>query len=176
MRVAARSAPGWLWLLIVAAACNRAPPPGGKPPPDAGVPAVRSSGLRLPLPPGWSVVTGGDGALRVVSGPGRTVVRAELRRGMGMPTAESMRSGFTEGLKRLRVHHSTVVETPGYVSLRLFVGEPAADAGSDQEVYLSATSLGEDTLLCASMRGATTAELDLAEHACRGAGEPPDGG
>ena len=87
-----------------------------------------------------------------------------------------MRSGFTEGLKRLRVHHSTVVETPGYVSLRLFVGEPAADAGSDQEVYLSATSLGEDTLLCASMRGATTAELDLAERACRGAGEPPDGG
>ena len=103
-------------------------------------------------------------------------MRAELRRGMGMPTAESMRSGFTEGLKRLRVHRSTVVETPGYVALRLYVGEPAADAGSDQEVYLSATSLGEDTLLCASMRGATAAELELAEHACRSAGEPSDGG
>ena len=93
-----------------------------------------------------------------------------------MPTAESIRSGFTEGLRRLRVHRSTAVETPGYVAVRLLVGEPAADAGSDQEVYLSATSLGEDTLLCASVRGATPAELELAEHACRGAGEPPDGG
>ena len=93
-----------------------------------------------------------------------------------MPTAESMRSGFSEGLKRLRVHRSTVVEEPGYVAVHLFVGEPAADAGSDQEVYLAATSLGEDTLLCASVRGATPAELEVVEKACRGAGEPPDGG
>src|SRR5262249_61333129 len=74
VRVAARSAPGWLGLLIVAAACNRTPPPGGKPPPDAGAPPARSSGLLRPLPPGWSVATGRDGAVRNTSAPGPAVL------------------------------------------------------------------------------------------------------
>lgn len=144
------------------------------PPEDGGVPVVRPSGL-LQVPSGWSVVTGGDGTLRVSDSPGHLVLRAEIRSGMGLPTPETLRSGFTEGLRRWRVRKAQAAEEPGYVGVRLFVVEPG-DAGSEQELLLSATALGPDTLLCASIRGASAEALDVIEHICRSAGEGHDGG
>ena len=135
---------------------------------DGGVALVRPSGL-LQVPSGWTVVTGGDGTLRVSDTPGHAILRAEIRSGMGMPTPETLRSGFTEGLRRWKVRKSQAVEDPGYVSVRLVVAEPG-DAGTEQEVFLSATSLGTDTLLCASLRGAPPALLDTIAHVCRAAG------
>ena len=44
-----------------------------------------------------------------------------------------------------------------------------------QEVFLSATAVGTDTLLCASLRGASSATLDAIERICRGAGAPGGG-
>jgi len=142
---------------------------------DGGVALVRPSGL-LQVPSGWTVVTGGDGTLRVSDAPGHAVLRAEIRSGMGMPTPETLRSGFTEGLRRWKVRKTQVVEDPGFVAVRLLVAEPA-DGGSEQEVFLSATSLGTDTLLCASLRGAPPAVLETIAHVCRAAGSSePDGG
>jgi hypothetical protein len=139
---------------------------------DGGVVVARPSGL-LQVPSGWSVVTGGDGTLRV-SESGRVVLRAEIRSGVGMPTPETLRSGFTEGLRRWRVRRSQSIDEPGFVAVRLLVAEPA-DGGPDQEVFLSATALGTDTLLCASLRGASSATLDAIERICRGAGESGGG-
>ena len=153
--------------------CTR-PHPVATPTEDGGVPVVRPSGL-LQAPSGWTVVTGGDGTLRVSDSPGHAVLRAELRSGMGLPTPETLRSGFTEGLRRWKVRKSQAVEEPGFVGVRLQVAEPG-DAGTEQEVFLSATALGTDTLLCASLRGASDAALDTIERLCRNAGEHPDGG
>lgn len=153
--------------------CTR-PHPVVTPSEDGGAPVVRPSGL-LQVPSGWSVVTGGDGTLRVSDSPGHPVLRAEIRSGMGLPTPETLRSGFTEGLRRWKVRKSQVVEGSGFVSVRLLVAEPG-DAGSEQEVFLSATALGTDTLLCASLRGASDAALDVIERLCRSAGERHDGG
>lgn len=153
--------------------CNR-PHPVVAPTEDGGVPVVRPSGL-LQVPSGWTVVTGGDGTLRVSDTPGHAVLRAELRSGMGLPTPETLRSGFSEGLRRWKLRKSQAVEEPGYVSVRLLVAEPG-DAGTEQEVFLSATALGTDTLLCASLRGASDTALDVIEHACRNAGDRHDGG
>jgi hypothetical protein len=153
--------------------CKR-PHPVTTPSEDGGVLVVRPSGL-LQVPSGWVVVTSGDGTLRVSDGPGHPVLRAELRSGMGLPTPETLRTGFTEGLRRWKVRKSEAVEEPGFVSVRLRVAEPG-DAGSEQEVFLSATALGSETLLCASLRGASEAALDVIERACRSAGERPDGG
>jgi hypothetical protein len=94
---------------------------------------------------------------------------------MGLPTPETLRSGFSEGLRHWKVRKSQAVEEPGFVSVRLLVAEPG-DAGTDQEVFLSATALGTDTLLCASLRGASDAALDLIEQVCRNAGDHHDGG
>jgi hypothetical protein len=152
--------------------CNRTPHPVAVRE-DGGVVLVRPSSL-LQVPSGWTVVTGADGTLRVSDTPGHAVLRAEIRSGMGMPTPETLRSGFTEGLRRWKVRKTQAVEEPGYVAVRLLVAEPG-DGGSEQEVFLSATSLGTDTLLCASLRGASSAALETVAHVCRGAGEP-DGG
>ena len=146
------------------AGCPRTPPTVAVPE-DGGVPPVRPSVL-LQLPSGWSMVTAGDGTLRVSDAPSHAVLRAELRSGMGMPTAETLRSGFTEGLRRWKVRRTRAVEAPGFVAVRLVVSEPG-DAGTDQEVLLTATALGTDTLLCASIRGASLATLDTIEHVCR---------
>ena len=153
--------------------CTR-PHPVVAPTEDGGVPVVRPSGL-LQVPSGWTVVTGGDGTLRVSDAPGHAVLRAELRSGMGLPTPETLRTGFAEGLHRWKVRKSQALEEPGYVSVRLLVTEPG-DAGSEQQVFLSATALGTDTLLCASLRGASEAALDTIERACRNAGDRRDGG
>lgn len=157
----------------LAGGCNRTPHPVVVRE-DGGVAVVRPSGL-LQVPSGWSVITAGDGTLRVSDSPGHAVLRAEIRSGMGMPTPETLRSGFTEGLRRWRVHKAQAVEEPGYVAVRMLVAEPG-DAGTEQEVFLSATSLGTDTLLCASLRGASVAALETIEHVCRSAGEARDGG
>lgn len=153
--------------------CTR-PHPVATPTEDGGVQVVRPSGL-LQVPSGWTVVTGGDGTLRVSDSPGHAVLRAELRSSVGLPTPETLRSGFTEGLRRWKVRKSQAVEEPGYVSVRLQVAEPG-DAGTEQEVFLSATALGTDTLLCASLRGASDEALDAIERVCRNAGDPRDAG
>jgi hypothetical protein len=130
----------------------------------------------LQVPSGWSVVTGGDGTLRVSDSPGHPVLRAEIRSGMGLPTPETLRSGFTEGLRRWRVRKAQAVEEPGYVAVRLLVVEPGDAESKQEEVLLSATALGTDTLLCASLRGASGSALAVIERICRSAGEHPDGG
>ncbi len=152
--------------------CTRAPHPVAVRE-DGGVAAVRPSGL-LQVPNGWSVVPAGDGTLRVFDTPGHAVLRAEIRSGMGMPTPETLRSGFTEGLRRWRVRRSQAVEEPGYVAVKLLVAEPG-DGGTEQEVLLSATALGTDTLLCASLRGISPAVLETIAQVCRGAGEADAG-
>jgi hypothetical protein len=155
--------------------CTR-PHPVATPTEDGGVQVARPSGLlQVQVPSGWTVVTGGDGTLRVSDSPGHAVLRAELRSGMGLPTPETLRSGFTDGLRRWKVRKSQAVEEPGYVSVRLQVAEPG-DAGTEQEVLLSATALGTDTLLCASLRGASDEALDAIERICRNAGEHRDAG
>jgi len=159
--------------VVALVGCKR-PHPVVAPPEDGGIPAVRPSGL-LQVPSGWTVVTGGDGTLRVSDSPAHLVLRAELRSGMGLPTPETLRSGFTEGLRRWRVHRAQTVEEPGYVAVRVFVAE-SADGGSEQEVLLSATALGTDTLLCSSLRGASPSALDTIQQICRSAGAHPDGG
>ncbi len=120
-------------------------------------------------------MTGGDGTLRISDSPGHLVLRAELRSGMGLPTPETLRSGFSEGLRRWRVRKAQAAEEPGYVAVRLVVAEPG-DGGTEQAVLLSATALGTDTLLCASLRGASDAALDVIEQICRRAGDQHDGG
>lgn len=166
-----------LWGALVAGplgGCKRTPAALGAPE-DGGIAVPRPSGL-LQVPAGWSVATGGDGVLRVADSPGHTVLRAEMRSGMGMPTPESLRSGFTEGLRRWRVRRAQSVEEPGFIAVRLLVVEPGDGGGVEQEVFLSATELGTDTLLCASVRGASPATLELVEQVCRGAGQRRDGG
>jgi hypothetical protein len=143
--------------------------------PDAGVPVrpvVPSPQLQLNLPAGWVVNAGADGVVRASSPRGQPVLRAEVQRGVGLPTPTTLRTGFLEGLRHLRERSESLTEHPGFIAMRFVLGEP--DGGAPEtEAMLSATALGEDTLLCASQRGATHEELDVAQSACQSAGTSP---
>ncbi len=128
--------------------------------------------ITLNLPGSWAVTAGPDGVVRASSPRGQPVLRAEVQRGLGLPTADTLRTGFLGGLRHLRERSESVTEAPGFIALRFVLAEP--DAGtSETEALLAATTLGEDTLLCASLRGATHQELDAAQTACQAAGAAP---
>lgn len=123
------------------------------------------------LPADWVVSTGADGVVRASSPRGQPVLRAEVQRGVGLPTPATLRRGFLEGLRRLRPRTDSVIEAPGFIAMRFVLAEP--DGGSPEtEALLSATAIGEDTFLCATLRGATHEELDVVLAACQAAGKP----
>jgi hypothetical protein len=133
--------------------------------------AVAPSQVALSFSTGWVVNTGADGVVRATSPRGQPVLRAEVQRGVGLPTPSTLRSGFLGGLRHLRQRSDTVFEAPGFIAMRFLLSEPDA-GGQDTEALLSATALGEDTLLCATLRGATREELDAVQGACQAAGNP----
>jgi hypothetical protein len=137
---------------------------------DAGLPPRASAPppIALNLPSGWVVTAGADGVVRASGPRGQPVLRAEVQRGVGLPTQATLRTGFLGGLLHLRERSESLVEAPGFIAVRFVLAEP--DAGADTEALLSATALGEDTLLCASLRGATHQELDVVQTACQAVG------
>lgn len=151
-----------------------------KPPPaqvvvDAGVLPVRTTllpQLPLNLPDSWVVNAGADGVVRASGPRGQPVLRAEVQRGVGLPTASTLRTGFLGGLSHLRETSESLTEAPGFIAMRFVLAEPDGGA-ADTEALLSATTLGEDTLLCATLRGATREELDVVLSACRSAAALP---
>jgi hypothetical protein len=158
-------------LALAVAGCRPAP---ATPPLDAGpqVRAATPTQIALNLPQGWVVSTGADGVVRATSPRGQPVLRAEMQRGVGLPTASTLRTGFLGGLRHLRDRSDRTVESPGFIAMRFVLAEP--DGGApDTEALLSATALGEDTFLCATLRGATREELDAVQAACESAGKPP---
>jgi hypothetical protein len=155
-------------LALASWACRPSPPV--LPVVDAGVQvrAVPPPQLPLNLPPGWVVNAGADGVVRASSPRGQPVLRAELQRGVGLPTANTLRTGFLGGLRHLRERSENFTSAPGFVAMRFVLGEP--DGGAPEtDALLSATALGEDTLLCASLPGATREELDAVQAACQSA-------
>jgi hypothetical protein len=160
-------------LALAFLACRPASPGA---PVDAGVPsAARPASpapIPLSLPPGWVVSTGADGVLRASSPRGQPVLRADVQRGVGLPTPATLRTGFLGGLQHLRERSDSVTETARFIAMRFVLGEPDG-GGPDTEALLCATALGEDTLLCASLRGATHEELDVVQAACQDAATAP---
>jgi hypothetical protein len=160
--------------LALLAGCPSVPPAqvvldAGATPHAAGPPP-----LPLSLPSGWLVNAGADGVVRATGPRGQPVLRAEVQRGVGLPTAATLRTGFLGGLRTLKERSEQLTEAPGFIALRFVLVE--ADAGPSgppgTEALLSATALGEDTLLCASLREASHAELDVVQAACQAAAAP----
>lgn len=159
-------------VLVLAAASCRPAPHAVPLAVDAGL-LVRPSAppqIAFGLPSGWVVSAGADGVVRASSPRGQPVLRAEVQRGVGLPTPATLRRGFLEGLRHLRERTDSVTEAPGFIAMRFVLAEP--DGGSaETEALLSATTVGEDTFLCATLRGATHEELDVVQAACESAGQ-----
>lgn len=146
---------------------------------DAGAPAPVSepveggarSGVKVPLPPGWSAQLSEEGSL--LAGPeGHPVLRVDIRPGAGaqLPSSEalmaSVRSAFRE--RSLRIEKQNMTESHTH----LVVALGAEDGGREGTALFGATRLGDDLFLCASLPGAMPAEVEAAADACRGLSAP----
>lgn len=124
------------------------------------------SGVKVPLPEGWTAQPGG-GSLQV--GPvGRPVLRIEPRPGAGSALPEPKR--LAASLEAELRHSRLVVEEERAAedaSILLYALNPLADAGSPaRPAMLGAKRVGEDLFLCSSIPGASRQEVELAAKAC----------
>lgn len=98
------------------------------------------------------------------------MLRVDLRPGAAesFPTPDALERSFAAGLKVTRVERQRVIDSAGFVGLRLKLAAPDEDGGpsSPHGVFIGARRIGKDLFLCATAPGATEAELDQAEKSC----------
>ena len=124
-------------------------------------------GVRVPLPEGWVASADGPEAL-VLGPPGRAVMRIERRSGGRLPRLADLRSAFSEQVEDARAITLEEREADDGVVWRARL-EPAGSRGTrGPTVLLAARRLGADVLLCASIPGASDAEVEAAASACEG--------
>ena len=158
---------------------EKAPESVVAPAPDAGAPAAAPrSGVKVPLPPGWTAQLGPDDSFQ--AGPaGRAVLRVDIRpraaeqlvdpeqladsvaKQFAQPTAE-WKWGFEVSLDQ--------EEGDSRRSLvRITVAPRLADGGVGPQwpALVGVKRAGEDLFLCATQPDVTAEEVRLATEACR---------
>jgi hypothetical protein len=160
--------------LAGACQCRRQEDAPSRPPPPAPPEAHPSRGVKVPLADGWSAGLGAEQSLTV--GPaGRAVLRIDLRPGAAAskPDSTQLARLFAAGLDGGVAPVIAKKDQDGYswVSFRLALGPPpgARDAGAAGEpALLGAKVLDDDLFLCATLPGASEAEVASAAKACEG--------
>lgn len=142
-----------------------AAPPSGEAP-SSGL----RSGVKVPLPDGWSAQVAPDDSFQA-GPPGRPVLRVDLRRGQAeqMPSVEELADRTHEELKGFELSLDQEEETGSYALLRVTMAPKLADGGVGQEApgFFGAKRVGSDLFLCASLPGASPEDVRLATEACR---------
>jgi hypothetical protein len=137
-------------------------------PPEA---AAEPRGLRVDLPEGWTARVDADGALLL--GPaGRAVLRiARLQEPQSEPSLENLEKAFVSELPGASIRDARTQQIPGGV---LWFGRVVPRGGSPQgwPVMLGTRRVDEETLLCATLPGASAAEVADAARLCEHVGPP----
>ncbi|WP_223640538.1 hypothetical protein [Corallococcus sp. EGB] len=133
---------------------------------DAGL----RSGVKVPLPPGWSAQVATDGSFQA-GPPGRPVLRVDLKPGQGeqMPSSEKLADNVRQQMKHFTLSLDQEEDTASFALLRVTMAPSLADGGLGPEApaFFGARRVGDDLFLCASLPGATSEEVRLATEACR---------
>jgi hypothetical protein len=156
--------------------CRR---PGEEPAKPVSPPAPEAHpnrGVKVPLADGWSARLGTEQSLNF-GPPGRAVLRIDLRPGAAAskPDSAELARLFVAGLDGGAATVTAKKDQDGYswVSLRLALGPAPATGGRDagaagEPALLGAKALDEDLFLCATLPGASEAEVESAARACEG--------
>jgi hypothetical protein len=129
------------------------------------------SGVKVPLPDGWSAQVAPDESFQA-GPPGRPVLRVDLRRGQGeqLPSVDALADRVREELKGYELSLDQEEEEPGgYALLRITFAPKFADGGVGVQApgFFGARRVGSDLFLCASLPGASPEDVRLATESCR---------
>ena len=132
--------------------------------------ASTRSGIKVPLPDGWSAQVAADESFQA-GPPGRPVLRVDLRRGQGAqkPSADDLAERVRGELKGYELSLDQEEETEDYTLLRITMAPRLGDGGIGLQTpgFFGARRLGEDLALCASLPGASPEDVLEATEACR---------
>ncbi len=128
------------------------------------------TGVRVPLPPGWSAQVAADESFQA-GPPGKPVLRVDLRPGEGasLPSPEQLTDFLGKPFRDFEVSRDQEEGTRALTLVRLTIAPrwPDGGVGPEAPALLGAKRVGEDLFLCASLPGATAEEVRLAAEACR---------
>jgi len=137
---------------------------------DEGRASSIRSGVKVPLPDGWSAQVAPDESFQA-GPPGRPVLRVDLKRGDGeqMPSVDTLADRIREELKDFELSFDQEETTDRYALVRITLAPRLADGGVGQEApgFFGARRVDDDLFLCASLPGASPEEVRLATEACR---------
>jgi hypothetical protein len=123
--------------------------------PDRAAPEDARPSLRVRLPDAWKA-TPSPGGLHV-GPPGRVVLQLETNT-RAFPSGEEL----VAAVVREKVEKTQKLESPTFVGVRYRLTDEGLEG------FLGARRAGPRTVWCASMKGASTDELDAAVEVCRG--------
>ena len=156
----------WAAAAALLGACGGCQRPAEEPsrPPEA----HPGRGVKVPLAEGWSARLGKEQSLAV--GPaGRAVLRIDLRPGAAAsrPDAAELVRLFSSSFGSSTVITTSMKDSDSVSWATFRLG--GRDGGTDEPAaMLGAKVLGEDLFLCATLPGATAAEVESALKACEG--------
>jgi hypothetical protein len=143
----------------------------GKAPPDAEAEdAGLRSGVKVPLPPGWSAQVATDGSFQA-GPPGRPALRVDMKPGQGeqMPSSEKLADTVRDQMRHFTLSLDQEEDTTSFALLRVTMAPTLDDGGLGPEApaFFGARRVDDDLFLCASLPGASAEEVRLATEACR---------
>jgi hypothetical protein len=128
------------------------------------------TGVRVPLPPGWSAQVAADESFQA-GPPGKPVLRVDLRLGEGasLPSPEQLTDFLGKPFRDFAVSLDQEEGTKNLTLVRLTIAPrwPDGGVGPEAPALLGARRVGDDLFLCASLPGASAEEVRLATEACR---------
>ncbi|MBJ6760797.1 hypothetical protein JGU66_08475 [Myxococcaceae bacterium JPH2] len=128
------------------------------------------SGVKVPLPSGWSAQVAADGSFQA-GPPGRSSLRVDLRPGQGeqLPSARALTQAMRGPLKDFVVTSEQEEGTEDFTLVRGALAPKLGDGGvgSPAPAFFAARRVGQDLFLCASLPGASAEEVRLGADACR---------
>ncbi|WP_255442867.1 MULTISPECIES: hypothetical protein [Corallococcus] len=155
-----------LALFVGCRGCQEETPSTGGLTEDAGL----RSGVKVPLPPGWSAQVATDGSFQA-GPPGRPALRVDLKPGQGeqMPSSEKLADTVRQQMKHFTLSLDQEEDTTSFSLLRVTMAPSLADGGLGPEApaFFGARRVGDDLFLCASLPGASVEDVRLATEACR---------
>ena len=160
--------------LAASSGCRKKEDPAAPQAADSGTSARTAaprSGVKVPLPQGWSAQVAADGSFQA-GPPGKPVLRVDIRPGEGeqMPSSDKLHEELLKRMPEQAISLDQEEDEPNVALLRVTLAPKLADGGVGPEApaLFGAKRVGTDLFLCATLPGITYEDVRLSAESCRG--------